>query len=427
MVVASGGLLWSGGSAGDLLNRDLRALATAGVIIDRLAAFPGSSAAATVVSSLEPPVTFQVITASDVSVPLSQRVRERAVNSSRRLLKLLLSDGFRDVLAIEVSPTPALNNLRGGAKLLFGSSPLEMSNGLLLIRPGSVTNLGGEVKELHAAWIAAVEASAQALTGGPTVVVAGGAGSAPAARDRSAAPQQVPAVAAPAARVASAQAAPTPAILATTRIATTPFVPAQSNNLRTVAASSAHQQVQPIVVASQTASVLRENAQQRGTDTTAAPQPIRRRSELEAWFATPSPRRPVAFTAAVVSVQADLSIEGLDQYLLPVAIADASSSSLHATSRDVFTVNCVMGDTWLRKATGVPPVELRRWASSSNADDLMRLQNCVGRVSNQLENLGSCTMFLVDELSPPTDDDSLPSVRGPTRRIRIADVTPLEH
>ncbi|KAJ8413918.1 hypothetical protein AAFF_G00065160 [Aldrovandia affinis] len=79
---------------------------------------------------------------------VSQRPWEAAPT---RVLMLQLTDGVQDLQALEYQPIPALSaSLPPGTKLLLqGTAACRL--GVLLLRPGNVRVLGGEVEELRAA------------------------------------------------------------------------------------------------------------------------------------------------------------------------------------------------------------------------------------------------------------------------------------
>ncbi|KAG7667745.1 hypothetical protein Ndes2526B_g01855 [Nannochloris sp. 'desiccata'] len=90
----------------------------------------------------------QIEEAFDASKPFKERYVDG--HNPGRVLKLHLSDGKRSVIALEHNFIPDLSNkLSRGAKAIL-EGPIKVERGALLLVPGNISVIGGEVYELNA-------------------------------------------------------------------------------------------------------------------------------------------------------------------------------------------------------------------------------------------------------------------------------------
>jgi len=107
----------------------------------------------------------QVVRVADVTQP--SKFQEEFEGGKYRLLSLDLTDGDQKFKAIEYTSVKDLGvHLPPGTKLLLSPSdqkPLHVQNGHLLLEPGNVTILGGNVEKLMESWQASREVEEKRL------------------------------------------------------------------------------------------------------------------------------------------------------------------------------------------------------------------------------------------------------------------------
>ncbi|PIA65280.1 hypothetical protein AQUCO_00100631v1 [Aquilegia coerulea] len=125
-----------------LLNMDLRSIGGKSLpndpfLIDKL-------------SNLQGPKVLQVVSSRDISQSSIEALSRSS--SSRRLLRLCLTDGYSEIVAIEYSPIPALHeDIVPGTKVRL-ENKAALHNGIVCLNPKVVTVLGGVVQTLHEEW-----------------------------------------------------------------------------------------------------------------------------------------------------------------------------------------------------------------------------------------------------------------------------------
>jgi hypothetical protein len=90
---------------------------------------------------------FQITSAVDISIPDAQRPRTNN-SSQKRMLKYRLNCGNIEMHAVELEIIPSISDLpEAGMKIIIGGSP-KLCRGLLLLTPGNVCLVGGDVDHL---------------------------------------------------------------------------------------------------------------------------------------------------------------------------------------------------------------------------------------------------------------------------------------
>eukprot|EP00899_Mesostigma_viride_P020498 jgi/Mesvir1/2844/Mv13931-RA.1 len=101
-------------------------------------------------TKLRGPLILQVVDVRDVSVSSGASAGSGSSGRSR-LLRIRLTDGHTTATAMEFKPLPNVTvDLVPGSKVSLGDVVVKM--GVILLKPGSLTVVGGEVEELAQTW-----------------------------------------------------------------------------------------------------------------------------------------------------------------------------------------------------------------------------------------------------------------------------------